>query len=283
MLKSWAMLQMVLNVVLFVPLGFIMRQLYNFGPLKTMLLGLVLSFGIETTQWSGNWGLALCAYRYPDVNDLITNTTGALLGGLLAMLLPRFTADARSLEGKRSQPRPLTRTRRFTGMFFDALYLGVLYLGIVATEAAAVVLGQAIGLSQSRQHVITSGFLVVQYVGIFALIFLPALFGSGASLGQRTVYLRPVPRNGSRARLVLRAFIVQGLFMATMMLPDAPSGWPEWANLLINAVYTVGWLVVPVSLVWVLFDPTGFSCRLSGCQLEDSREVNEVPTADHAG
>lgn len=71
-----------LNVLMFVPLGFLLPLLwekYREGK-RTVCFGFGLSLSIELLQ--------ILTYRATDVNDLITNTVGAVLGYLAAKLLP---------------------------------------------------------------------------------------------------------------------------------------------------------------------------------------------------
>lgn len=72
-----------LNILLFVPLGFILPLLWKeFRSRRTMCFtGFLLSLGIELAQ--------LLNYRISDVDDLIMNTLGAWLGYELLMLLSR--------------------------------------------------------------------------------------------------------------------------------------------------------------------------------------------------
>ncbi|WP_295854841.1 VanZ family protein, partial [uncultured Microbacterium sp.] len=81
-------LQVALNVLLFLPLGFFLRVLGGRGILIAGLAGLATSGLIETTQLTGVWGIFPCAYRVFDVDDLIANTSGALLGSILAFAVP---------------------------------------------------------------------------------------------------------------------------------------------------------------------------------------------------
>lgn len=83
----WSMVQVVLNVALFVPLGFFLRVLGRRGAFATAGVAFGLSLFIETTQLTALWGLYPCAYRYFDVGDLLTNTTGAMLGSVASLLL----------------------------------------------------------------------------------------------------------------------------------------------------------------------------------------------------
>ena len=72
-----------LNILLFVPLGFILPLLWKeFRSWKAMgITGFLASLGIELAQ--------LLNYRISDVDDLIMNTLGALLGYALLTLLSR--------------------------------------------------------------------------------------------------------------------------------------------------------------------------------------------------
>lgn len=83
----------ILNVILFVPLGFLLPVLWqNFRRMGACVaFGLGLSLAIELMQ--------MLTFRATDVNDLITNTAGTLLGFLLAKgLTPKIPAAG---EGRR--------------------------------------------------------------------------------------------------------------------------------------------------------------------------------------
>ena len=72
-----------LHILLFIPLGFILPLLWKeFRSRKAMgITGFLVSLGIELAQ--------LLNYRISDVDDLIMNTLGALLGYALLTLLSR--------------------------------------------------------------------------------------------------------------------------------------------------------------------------------------------------
>ena len=74
---DFAVLQLALNVLLFLPLGFFLRVLGGRGILTALLVGFGVSLVIETTQLTGVWGIYPCAYRVFDVDDLLMNTLGA--------------------------------------------------------------------------------------------------------------------------------------------------------------------------------------------------------------
>jgi glycopeptide antibiotics resistance protein len=97
-LSTTAFEQMALNVVLFVPLGIFARLLWRRGLVGTTLLGFACSLFVEVTQLTANWGTAPFQYRIFDVDDLITNTSGAALGwlaGALYLVLRVHLTEAR--------------------------------------------------------------------------------------------------------------------------------------------------------------------------------------------
>jgi hypothetical protein len=72
-----------LNIALFVPLGFALRRL-GFGVLQSGVAGLALSGVVELLQATVVTG------RDSSLSDLITNTLGAIAGAALAGALPRL-------------------------------------------------------------------------------------------------------------------------------------------------------------------------------------------------
>jgi glycopeptide antibiotics resistance protein len=78
--------QMVLNVLLFVPLGVFARLLWRRSLTGATTIGFAISLFVEVTQLTANYGTAPFAYRMFDVDDLITNSLGSSIGWLLAVL-----------------------------------------------------------------------------------------------------------------------------------------------------------------------------------------------------
>ena len=69
------------NIVMFAPIGLFLPLLWELNSKKTLLLGCAFSLFVETCQ--------LFLVRGTDVDDLILNTTGVLLGLLLLGFIPK--------------------------------------------------------------------------------------------------------------------------------------------------------------------------------------------------
>jgi glycopeptide antibiotics resistance protein len=100
--------QFFLNVLLFVPLGVFAYFLWRRTLKQTVLIGFGASLLIEITQLSGNFGTAPFAYRIFDVDDLITNTFGALLGYLAAYAITQVRVPERMRAGSPARDRVLS-------------------------------------------------------------------------------------------------------------------------------------------------------------------------------
>ena len=106
----------ILNVVMFMPLGFLMPLIWsNFRRvLKTTMLGLLMSIAIEVSQ--------LFCYRVTDVNDLITNTVGTTVGYILWIIFHKIFINS----GKKSVT--ISRTEPIVYIFGGMISIFCLYV-----------------------------------------------------------------------------------------------------------------------------------------------------------
>lgn len=87
---GFALVQAALNTALFVPLGLILRGVLRLDATASVATGMLLSALIELTQYTGAFGIYPCGVRIADIEDLLANTLGALVGVLLAPLMTRW-------------------------------------------------------------------------------------------------------------------------------------------------------------------------------------------------
>ncbi|WP_433470865.1 VanZ family protein [Saccharomonospora azurea] len=102
--------QLAMNVLLFVPLGALCVLLWRRGFLFTTLAGFGVSLLVEITQLTANFGTAPFVYRIFDVDDLMANTAGAVLGWVaatVALLLVRLRKADAARASAAVRPTPL--------------------------------------------------------------------------------------------------------------------------------------------------------------------------------
>lgn len=188
-LTSFTLWQVLFNIILFMPLGILAVRWMRGNVFTAVLLGFAGSLAIELTQYTGVWGLYTCAYRVADVDDLIMNTTGALLGAVVAYLpIFSFLAGPRERAAIDSPPRPVTRRRRALADFFDSAIAGA---GIFGTAAAMQIVEKLGGPSVSAA---TLNFWLPAIV-VTIVFLIPSMMPGRATLGQRCAWIQVVGRD----------------------------------------------------------------------------------------
>ena len=206
-LTSGVFLQVSFNVVFFMPLGFLVAYWLRRSLGVALLVWLVTSLLIEATQGTGLWGVYPCPYRLADVDDLITNTGGALIGwtiGALAWRLLPLNDPPRRVD----LDRPTVR-RRVLAAGLDVIVLVVI---VFTADVLLAFLEASRGVDVDT---LDPWFSAVQYtVGALLLLVVPLLGADRATPGQATVLLALASRDGpERARLtsVVIRFLVRWL------------------------------------------------------------------------
>jgi glycopeptide antibiotics resistance protein len=249
LLATGAVGQFGLNILLFVPLGMFVRHLFSRGLVTTVMIGFGVSLTVELTQLTGIWFLYPCAYRLFDVDDLIANTLGALLGAVLTPIL-------RPLPGQRSDtaaaiPRPVTGYRRLLGMCCDVLLLWLLSISVARLLE--------LSLPARTCEPIASALVLLATTAV----------GRGSTLGQHAVLLRSVT-TGRRS-----------LFSATVLRWALGLGGLAIAEGLTNAVgrpragaaLAIGWCTLHAFGVTRSHDHRGISGWVVGLQVVDARTL----------
>lgn len=85
-----AVLQVALNVLMTVPFGMFLTYRCRFGIKKVTISTFFLSALFEVTQLTGLFFIYAGSYRVCDVDDLITNTLGGVLGYVVVKKCSRF-------------------------------------------------------------------------------------------------------------------------------------------------------------------------------------------------
>ncbi|WP_017812022.1 VanZ family protein [Paenibacillus shenyangensis] len=125
--KERAFLQVLFNILLTVPFGMFLRYYFRQGWWSALIWSFLLSLSFETIQLTGIFGIYDHAYRIFDVDDLICNTFGGMIGLLMASWISERLPDARQMDKQldRSQRR-VTYTRRGIAFIIDMLVWSIL-------------------------------------------------------------------------------------------------------------------------------------------------------------
>jgi glycopeptide antibiotics resistance protein len=269
LLANRAAAQVIFNVALFVPLGVFVRNAASSRaggraslPAVVMtgtIVGAAASLLIELTQLTGDWFLYPCAYRIFDVDDLLANTAGSLLGTLAASVALR-RGRPRAAAGP-DEARPVTVRRRWFGMACD-LVAALLALGGLA---AATTVASAVAE-------VAPGTGVPEAPLPFLLLLVPAaqlvvVLATGRTLGEAVVRLRPTPRPSAAQRVVRWAAGSGGWSLALVLSTSSLLAGTVAAGLAIGAV--VGVLATP--------DRRGLANVLARLGVADERVTTSRP------
>lgn len=125
--RERAFWQVMFNIVLTVPFGMLLRYYFHRGWLSAMCWSFLLSLSFEVTQLTGIYGIYDHAYRIFDVDDLICNTFGGMIGFLIAAWISEHLPNVRQLDARvdRSKRR-VTYTRRGIAFLIDNMLCSVL-------------------------------------------------------------------------------------------------------------------------------------------------------------
>ncbi|WP_447008578.1 VanZ family protein [Saccharothrix isguenensis] len=218
---SSAFVQQAFNVALFMPLGMVLRKSYGRGAFAVVAIGLGISLAVEVVQYSGNLGAYPCPYRIADVDDLISNTTGSLLGWMIAPVALVIPAVPHP-DASTAPPGTVTLPRRLLGLAVDFLLL-VVVAHLIFQDNRWWVVGLTVAIR----------------------IVLPSVTGGRTPGGWLLRYqVRRV--DGTRAnplRIALRELLsVTGLITYVTL---APSSWWFAVHVVVLALIVLGAFVAP--------------------------------------
>jgi glycopeptide antibiotics resistance protein len=181
------------NLLLLLPLGMYLRYHFRRGRWTSAAIGLGVAVFFETTQLTGLWGIYPCPYRLFDVDDIIVNTLGCMLGWSLAGPVTRWLPTLDAIDSRTLARVPVPFGRRLIALLLDATGFTAM---LPFPEALYLFLG---GRSA------TGAFLLALLW--FALWFVITPWLTGATVGKHVLRLRMVDRDGRRPspwRLIVR-------------------------------------------------------------------------------
>ena len=127
--NSNAFLTTLFNLFLTMPFGMYLRYYFRCGWKRTLVYSLLLSLFFELTQLSGLYFIYPGSYRLFDVDDLIVNTCGSMIGFVLARIALRFLPSREELDRESFvRGRRVSLLRRIVAFIYDEIAYAVLFI-----------------------------------------------------------------------------------------------------------------------------------------------------------
>ena len=131
LLRSAMLFQIIANIVMQVPLGFYLRYYFRISWKKAVGIGFLVSMFYEMTQLSGVWGIYPYAFRCPDVDDLMNNTLGCMIGFWAAPILMRFLPSVEEMdEAASKRGKKMGIVRAFSAFSVDWIVCNFINLSV---------------------------------------------------------------------------------------------------------------------------------------------------------
>ena len=204
--NSNAFLTTMFNLFLTIPLGMYLRYYFRCGRKRTLFYALLLSLFFELTQFTGLYFIYPGSYRLFDVDDLIVNTCGSMIGFALARIAIRFLPSREELDresfirGKR-----VSLLRRIVAFIYDEIAYAVLFIVVFLIWTA------------NFGTMSVWGYALI-WLAYFA--FCPIIL-RGQTIGHHLTKLRIVSSGGGRAHWYQYAVRYALLFILIVIAPVA--------------------------------------------------------------
>lgn len=237
-LRSPVVYEAIFNVMLTMPLGAYLCYLFRCRWWVALLIGMATTLLFETSQLTGLFGLYAHPYRLFDVDDLILNTTGTMLGFWLmlplAWALPSM--DEVNEQSREKGASRVTLTRRVLAAVVDLTILVVLFaVAWIMLSPTDAQIAKALAVDPSRAGAQTLAF---RFVGGLLADPMSALL---IALGIGAVLFAVIPM-ASKGRTIGKALV--GIRIVKADGSDAPV-WSYWMRYLVSALF----LLIPLALV----------------------------------
>ncbi|MGP3639293.1 VanZ family protein [Lentilactobacillus hilgardii] len=229
-LKAPTVIQPAFNIFLTVPFGFYLHYYFRRNWKQTFLMSFCLSLFFEVTQYTGLYGIYSRPYRLFDVDDLILNTTGGLLGFWIAGWLGKVLPSRESVQSHTlSHSHSVSAVRRLTALAIDLILISIL--------------SSLIALIIQRHD------WVETFMAWFILVIILEVFFQ-RSFGMQLVRIRVTNKFGNQAKwyqVILRNVISYGVIGGTFWADSSLLNLTGTAPL--SQLSMIHWGIVVTSLV----------------------------------
>jgi len=183
------------NLLLTLPFGMFLRYYFKRSKKEVLLYSFLLSLFFELTQLSGLYFIYPRGYRLFDVDDLLLNTLGGLLGYFLSKPLAHFAPKIDEMNQKaKERGKVVSGARRTVAFFLDAFILLTVEL---------------LTIEFSKNNVFLQGFIL-----LFYYMILP-LFLNDATPAQRFLNIKVTGEHNesNKGKLFLRKILALAIYI----------------------------------------------------------------------
>lgn len=126
LINNPAFFSTIFNIFMTLPFGFYLKYYFENNFKQVAIRSFLLSLFFELTQLSGLYFIYSGNYRLFDVDDLITNTIGGILGFGLAAVLAKYLPTRKQIDQKSlERSDKISLLRRLVAMGFDFIVGGL--------------------------------------------------------------------------------------------------------------------------------------------------------------
>ena len=199
----------VFNILLTVPFGVYLRYYFQCSWKKTLLLTFLLTLSFECLQLSALFGYYPRPYRLFDVDDLITNTLGGMLGYAITPVFAHFLVSRSRMDEKAyDRGRSVSPLRRVLAFFFDNLI--VLLTTAIITALILFLHDEFLLISPANR------ICLIYLAVVFVYLFILPILMHGKTLGKAAVKIKLVTMDGHTPhwyQYLLHFMILYGLIL----------------------------------------------------------------------
>ncbi|BDZ31498.1 VanZ family protein [Lactiplantibacillus sp. WILCCON 0030] len=203
-IKSSTFFQPFFNVLFFMPIGAYLKWRHHWPLWLITLTSFTISLFFETTQLTGLYGYYSRAYRMFDVDDLMMNTLGGVVGALVLGVIPRKWRETDHSNALTQESHPIN-WRRIFALIID--------WGLIAAFDIVYFV-----LVKHFTWPLPHDPRWLYLANIFLFFWLPAWLNHGKTLGGLLFNSRIVSINGEKANGLQLLIHYGGLYLISLPL-----------------------------------------------------------------
>lgn len=132
-LKENVVIQPIFNIILTIPFGIFLGFYLKKDMKKTIFITFLLSLFFELTQLSGLYGIYKHPYRLFDIDDLMLNTFGGLVGFFIYKQFLSFLPSKENIDEKNyNKSRKVGYIRRLFALWIDYIIFTIIYISVTS-------------------------------------------------------------------------------------------------------------------------------------------------------